>query len=153
MLPMSVAPRAKNNQKRSSSRRAAMQALYGWSISNGDLAVIADQYLAERNPKTLDISYFKLITNNLPAQQPVIDQTISEYSTRSIDQLDHIELSILRLASYEILFCPAIPFKVVISEALNLANMFASDTSYKFINSVIDQIAKKHRQPCLTSPD
>jgi N utilization substance protein B len=123
-----------------------MQALYGWSVSNIDLSIIANQYLAERNPKTLDLVYFKALVNNIPAKQTELDTAIAKYSNRNIEQLDHIELSILRLACYELVFCPDIPFKVIISEALELANMFASDTSYKFINSILDQIAKASRQ-------
>lgn len=137
----------KNNfKKKSSARRAAMQALYSWYISKNDLSMIENHYLEERNPNNLDTQYFKLLLNDIPLNQTQLDQSIGKYSSRTIDQLDPIELCILRVASYELIFCHDVPFKVIISEALDLASMFGSETSYKFINSIVDRIAKDCRK-------
>ena len=57
-----------------------------------------------------------------------------------------IELSILRLATYELQCRPEIPYKVVINEALELAKTFGSVDGFKFINGVIDKTAKKLRK-------
>ncbi len=133
-------------KKKSSARRFAMQALYGWMISNNDLLLIEQHYLQERNSKNFDVDYFKLLLHNIPKKQSILDQEIIKYSNRTIEQLDPIELSILRIASYELIFCQDIPFKAIISEALELANMFGSETSYKFINAVIDRLAKDCRK-------
>ena len=86
--------------------------------------------------------HFKLLLNNISSNKSLLEQKIALYSNRAIDLLDPIETSILLVASYELLFCKHIPFKVIISEALELANMFGSATSYKFINSVLDRLAK-----------
>jgi len=133
-------------KKKSSARRAAMQALYSWTISKSELTLIEKHYLEERNPHTLDTKYFKLLLHDIPIHLEQLDQSVIKYSSRTIDQLDPIELSILRIAGYELIFCPETPFKVVISEALELASMFGSETSYKFINSVIDRLAKDSRK-------
>lgn len=128
-------------KKKSSARRFAMQALYGWLISKNDLLSIEEHYLKERNPKNFDVTYFKLLLHDIPVKHQQLDQEIAKYSDREISQLDPIELSILRVASYELIFCKDIPFKVIISEALELSNMFGSDTSYKFVNAVLDRLA------------
>ena len=87
-----------------------------------------------------------MLLNNIALNTEQLDKSIGKYSSRTIDQLDPIELSILRVASYELIFCPDVPFKVIISEALDLASMFGSETSYKFINSVVDRLAKDCRK-------
>lgn len=135
-----------NFKKQSGARRAAMQALYTWTISKNDLNIIANHYLEERNPKNINIEYFKILLDNIPQQQKLLLQAITKYSDRSLPQLDPIELSILQIATYEIIFQTTIPFKVIISEALELANMFGSDTSYKFINFILDRIAADYRK-------
>lgn len=135
----------KNNskiKKISSARRFVMQALYSWMVSNNDIKLIEQHYLMDRNPKNFDVDYFKLLLNNIANNKSLLEQKIALYSNRAIDLLDPIESSILLVASYELLFCKHIPFKVIISEALELANMFGSATSYKFINSVLDRLAK-----------
>lgn len=131
-----------NIKKISSARRFVMQALYSWLISNNDITLIEQHYLTDRNPKNFDVDYFKLLLNNTANNKSLLEQKIALYSNRAIDLLDPIEASILLVASYELLFCKHIPFKVIISEALELANMFGSATSYKFINSVLDRLAK-----------
>lgn len=137
----------KNNiKKKSSARRAAMQALYTWDLSKTDLNIIKSHYLEERNPNNLDVDYFNMLLNEIPIYQDQLIQEISKYSDRPINKLDPIEMSILKVASYELMFQKNLPFKVIISEALELANMFGSDTSYKFINSVIDRLAKNYRK-------
>lgn len=135
----------KNNnkiKKISSARRFVMQAIYSWLVSNNNIQLIEQHYLADRNPKNFDVDYFKLLLNNISINKSLLEEKIALYSSRSIDLLDPIETSILLVASYELLFCKHIPFKVIISEALELANMFGSATSYKFINSVLDRLAK-----------
>ena len=133
-------------KKKSNARRFAMQALYGWMISNNNLLSIEQHYLQERNPKNFDVDYFKVLLHDVPLKLPQLDQEIIKYSNRTINQLDPIELSILRIACYELIFCKDTPFKVIISEALELASMFGSETSYKFINAVVDRLAKDCRK-------
>ena len=98
-------------KKKSSARRFAMQALYSWMISKNDLSLVEQHYLQERNPKNFDVDYFKLLLRNIPLNQEQLDQSIVKYSDRDLKQLDPVELSILRIASYELIFCEHIPFK------------------------------------------
>jgi N utilization substance protein B len=130
---------------REKARRYAMQALYGWLISGTELHNIEKFYKADRNPKNYDVEYFTRLLHQIPANLADIDAEITRYIDRPFDHLDPIELTISRIATYELKFCFDIPFKVVIHEAIELAQMFASDASYKFINSVLDKMAKVMR--------
>lgn len=133
-------------KKTTSARRAIMQALYTWVVSKNDLLNVGQYYLQERNPKNFNKKYFLLLLKDIPKNIEKIDQAISDYSDIDIDKLDIIELCILRIACYEVLFCLEIPIKVIISEALNLAIMFGNHNSYKFINGVLDRLAKNSRK-------
>jgi N utilization substance protein B len=56
-----------------------------------------------------------------------------------------VDRSILRLSVYQLLFCPDIPPKVVINEAIELAKKYSTEKSPGFVNGVLDAILKKDR--------
>jgi len=132
-------------KKRSRARRFAMQALYSWRISNNSLYDIEKHCLADRNEKKFDVEYFKLLLHSVPKNKEQLNTAIAKCSTHAIDQIDPISCSILHIACYELIFCKELPHKVVISEALNLASMFGTENSYKFINSVLDTLVRQEK--------
>lgn len=68
----------------------------------------------------------------------LIDEKISQVSSGwSLERIDKVDLAILRLAMYELLFEDDIPQKVVINEAIILAKEYSSEKSYKFINALL----------------
>ncbi len=73
----------------------------------------------------------------------VLDQTIERFSQNwRVERLGRIELTLLRMAIYEILFRPDVPPKVTINEALDLSARFADARAKSFINGVLDATAK-----------
>lgn len=130
---------------REKARRYAMQALYGWLLSNNELKDIEAFCLADRNPKNYDVAYFLRLLHDIPANLNEIDDDLIPYLDRPFNTLDPIELTILRVAGYELKYSFDVPFKVVLHEAVELAKMFGSDDSYKFTNSVLDKMAKQIR--------
>ena len=60
-------------------------------------------------------------------------------------EIDPIELAVLKLATYELLKRPDVPYRVVINEALELTKKFGSVEGFKFVNGVLDRVAKKIR--------
>ena len=54
-------------------------------------------------------------------------------------------LAVLRLAIYELIKRPDVPYRVIINEALELTKKFGSIEGYKFVNGILDRIAKKNR--------
>lgn len=128
------------------SRRYAMQALYGWLISDNDLKQIETHYLNERNNNKFDVIYFKSLLHQIPEKIKELDEHIEPFSSRKVSDISPIEITILRIATFELLYSSNIPFKVIINEALELAKMFGSDDdSHKFINAILDPLAKKAR--------
>lgn len=91
-------------------------------------------------------------TKTVISHQSQIDSIITDNAPKwPIDKINRVDLSVLRLAIYELLFDPAIPYKVVIDEAVELAKDLGSDSSGPFVNGVLGSAIKKlsldHEQP------
>lgn len=130
---------------REKARRYAMQALYGWLLSHNELNNIEKFCLADRNPKNYDVAYFIRLLHEIPAHMHDIHTDLTPHLDRPFDAIDPIELTILLVAGYELKYSVDIPFKVIIHEAIELAKMFGSADSYRFINSVLDKMAQQLR--------
>jgi N utilization substance protein B len=62
-----------------------------------------------------------------------------------VEQIDPVERAILRISTYELLCHPEIPYRVVVNEGINLAKEFGATQSHKFVNGLLDRLAKKLR--------
>ena len=83
--------------------------------------------------------------------QPQISEAIVHHTKNwRLDRMPLVDLSILRLGTYEI-FCGNTPIEVIVNEAVELAKHFSSSESGRFINAVLDAIAKDHGQKTHTS--
>lgn len=81
--------------------------------------------------------------NSIVERIPEIDQKINEYSEGwKVDRLGKVELSVIRLAVYELLYDEDIPTGVAINEAVELAKTFGSDSAPAFINAVLGKISR-----------
>lgn len=87
--------------------------------------------------------YLVTLVSGVMKHQEEIDQLIQQHLKNwKIDRLSRLDLTILRLAVYELMYHPEIPEKVVINEALELAKTYSDDTSRKFINGVLSSIVR-----------
>jgi len=134
-----------NPTARRHARHYALQAMYQWQISGAPVQEIEGQFLADQIKKTTDLDYFKELVNNIPAQQVELDKVFMPFIKRPIEELDPIELAVLRLATYEFVHRLDVPYRVSINEALELTKKFGSIEGYKFVNGVLDQVARKVR--------
>ena len=130
---------------RKRARRLALQALYQWQLSGLDLNEIEKQFRQEQDLRKADIEYFSELLHKVPACLDELDKALQEHLDRDVEQLDPVERAILRLGAYELKFRLEIPFKVVINEGVNLAKTFGSTDSHKYINGVLDKVARQLR--------
>jgi len=131
--------------ERARARRYAMQALYQWDLSGMDLLEIRSQFLEAEDFTRTDESYFNELLRDIPKNIESIDKNISKNIDRPIGQLDPVERAILRLALYELLIRPDIPYRVTINEAVNLAKKFGAEQGHTFVNAVLDQASRSIR--------
>lgn len=134
-----------NPVARHNARRYALQAMYQWQIADAPLIDIENEFLHYHIDKTLDYAYFKELLYGIPGQLTELDDAMSPFLGRPKSEIDPIELAVLRLATYELLNRLDIPYRVVINEALVLTKKFGTVQGYKFVNGVLDRLAKKVR--------
>ncbi|MEM9242915.1 MAG: transcription antitermination factor NusB [Pseudomonadota bacterium] len=133
-------------QKRHKARSYVLQALYQWHITGDPAAQVLAQFNDNIKHDNTDEAYFNRLFNGVTRQQQAIDKQFKPLLDRAYTELTPIELNILRLATYELTHCHDVPYKVVINEALNLAKTFgATDDGFKYVNAVLDKIARQQR--------
>ena len=133
-------------KKRKHARDKVLQALYQWQISNEDLDWIKQHYMEEQGVSAGDEAYFLELLYQIPAEVKQLDDTYRKFITNSEDRIDPIECNILRIATYEFIHHPEIPYKVVINEAVNLARTYGADEGHKFVNGVLDPLSRQIRK-------
>ena len=134
------------SKERSKSRRAAVQALYQWSISAQPASEIVTQFHEEGILEKADDALFEQIVSGLIDEAVAVDQALSPHLTRDIEQVDPVEKALLRLGGYELLFMPEVPYRVVLNEYINLSKTFGSAKSHQFINAALDKVAREARK-------
>lgn len=130
---------------RHNSRKAAVQALYQWDLTQQDIADIQPQFEKIHDMQNLDRKFLRKILQEIPLLASELEKEISPYIGREFSSLDPVERAILRVGAYELKHCEEVPKKVVINEMIEIAKVFGSDHSYKFINGVMDKMAKSLR--------
>jgi N utilization substance protein B len=131
---------------RRNARCYALQAMYQWQLSNAPVSDIEQEFLRYHIEKKTDLDYFKELIRGIPENREDLDREIKNYlGKRALTEVDPIELSVLRLAIYELLKRPDVPYRVIINEALELTKKFGSVEGFKFVNGILDRVAKKNR--------
>lgn len=132
---------------RHKARRFALQALYQWLIAGTEPSIIEVQFLErEQALQKSDIEYFRELLHEIPKIKNEIDQQFTPFLDRKLNQVSPIELTILRMGSYEMAKRLDVPFRVVINEAVELAKIFGAEGSHKYINSILDKVARELRK-------
>jgi len=122
-------------------RERVIQAIYSWQLSKNNITDIELQFLLEQDSKDIDIAYFRELFSGITMDISILDKQIIPYISRKIEDIDQIEKAILRLAIFELSKRNDVPYKVVINEAIELAKVFGTKDSHKFINGVLDKAA------------
>ena len=77
----------------------------------------------------------------MPRQKTEIDALFEPLLDRPLEEIDPVELSILRLSTYELRNRIDVPYRVVINEGIELAKVFGATDGHKFVNGVLDKLA------------
>jgi transcription antitermination protein NusB len=136
---------SKHRVLRHNARQCALQAIYQWQLSANPVQEIETQFIQYHITKKVDLDYFKEILHGVVKHQHELDKSISPFIERTLEEVDPIELAILRIATFELAKRIDVPYRVVINEGLELAKKFGSVDGFKFINSALDRIARQLR--------
>lgn len=126
-------------------RRAAIQALYQWEMTQQPRLEIEKYFLADDRLKKTDNAYFQELVREIPRLVEDIDSSLLPYIDRDIALVDPIEKAVLRLAAYELIHHAEIPYRVVLNEAIELSRTYGSDNGYRFVNGILDKMSAEVR--------
>jgi len=146
---------------RSIARQAAMQLLYE-RLSGGEaddesldlvyeqLSMLQKEENAEQlRPSKSERAYIDDVLSGVENHENELDESIEKFSTGSwtLDRVPHVDLSILRLAAYELYHRDDVPDNVAISEAMTMANRYSEPKSSRYINGVLGAMERSKHAP------
>ena len=134
------------SRKRSRARHHAVQAIYQWQMTGQNIRDIQAQFLSEQDPKSFEITYFNALLHGVPTHLQELDSRLRPCLDRSIESVDPVERAILRLGAFELIHQPDVPYKVVINEAVELAKVFGAEQGHRYVNGVLDKLAREIRR-------
>lgn len=124
-------------------RELALQALYQIEITGDPSANAVDLFLHHFEGNAKAKEFARRLVSGVVSQCSAIDHKIEESTEHwKLARLAKVDLVILRMAVYELLFCSDIPTNVSLDEAIEIGRRFGSADSAAFINGVLDQVAK-----------
>jgi N utilization substance protein B len=130
---------------RSKARRAAVQALYQSLVNNEAPQKDALDFVTAEYADKIDSQYFTTLIEGTIKHQETIDAELAQAVDRDLNAVDPVEISVLRMATFEFMQLPEIPYRVVLNEAVELAKSFGGEQGHKYVNGVLDKIGASLR--------
>lgn len=97
------------------------------------------------DPRAYDHQLFSDLLRGIPDKADEIDQALRGNLDRSLQSLDPVERSILRIGTYELIYSLELPVRVIINEAVELAKAFGAEQGHRYVNAVLDRVARQAR--------
>jgi N utilization substance protein B len=126
----------------------ALKVLFEQEGNGRDTEQALQYHLAEaRAADEPDVEEFaRILVEGVQAHRTEIDAEVSQASRNwGLDQMAKVERTLLRIATFEIMFLPSVPLKAAINESIELAKTFGGPDSGKFVNGVLGRIAAEVR--------
>ena len=131
--------------QRRKARHFGLQALYQWTLSGASAADIEAEFRIDNDFQHTDGEYFSAVLKGVVGDVDALEALFSPVLDRRLGELDPIERNLLRLGTFELRDHIDVPYKVVISEAVALAKKFGATDSHRYINGVLDKVARDLR--------
>ena len=132
--------------QRRKARHYGLQALYQWTLSGASPSDIEAEFRVDNDFRHTDGEYFSALLKGVVHDAEGLELLFEPALDRKLDELDPIERNLLRLGTFELRDRIDVPHKVVISEAVALAKKFGATDSHRYINGVLDKVARELRQ-------
>ncbi|MDP4651083.1 MAG: transcription antitermination factor NusB [Haliea sp.] len=132
--------------ERHKARHYALQALYQWHMAEAPINQIEAEFRADYDFSHVDLEYFQALLHGIPGCVDELEALIEPLIDRKLNDLDPIERALLRMGTFELQQRIDVPWKVVINESVSLAKKFGATDSFKYINGVLDKLARQLRK-------
>lgn len=133
---------------RRKARDITFKYIYSTLYGNADVCDAIESIITADSEQVKELEceekfYFDKVTEGIKQKEQEIDNIIlSKLKNWTIDRIFKIDLAILRLAVYEIIYYEDMPYKVAVNEAVELAKKYGNDASSNFVNGVLREIIK-----------
>lgn len=139
-------------KKRTRGRELALQALYQLDLRGDEILAEVDEFLREEEPDRESREFANKLLHGVHEARAELDKVIQSVAQNwDIARMAVIDRNVLRLASWELLFCHDIPPKVAINEAIELGKRYSTQNSGAFINGILDKIKSRHAKDAAAS--
>lgn len=140
-----MASGAPAHRARSLARRLALQALYQIQINPLPWQDIQKQFADDPEAERVDRDYFRGLIEAIAPNREALDSRLSGLCEIPPQELDPIEHAVLWLGLHELESHPELPYRVALSEAVQLTKQFGATDGHKFVNAVLDRAARESR--------
>ena len=130
---------------RSLSREYALRALYSQLLSGTDPVLAAAHIREDVDFAKANAAYFELLFHGVLNEMADLETKLTPHLDRAFAELSPIERGILLIGAHELANCPDVPLRVAINEAVELAKKYGGTDGHKFVNGVLDKLAKVMR--------
>ena len=131
-------------RNRSKSRSLALQTLFEIDLAKHHMDDVLGHLMVESDLDKNHLDFTRDIVHGVIDKQKQIDNLIAQCATeRQVGDLSSLDRSVLRMGILELIDFPNTPPKVVVNEAVELAKIYGSDNSYKFVNGVLGSVLQK----------
>ena len=131
-------------------REYALRGLYGWLLSRQDHTDISATLREDAGFRKADEGYFNQLLQGAINAAPDLEAKLRPCLDRAVGELSPIERGILLIGAYELTACPDVPYRVAINEAVELAKLYGGTDGHKYVNGVLDKLARLMRQDEVT---
>ncbi len=135
-----------SHSPRALARRVTAQALYQWLVNTTLPETLLKQFREQDDGLgRADPAYFDTLLHGVIEHAHELTLALVPHLDRPIAQLDPVEHAVLLIGAYELQHQPSVPWRVIVNECVNLTKLFGSEEGFKYVNGVLDKMARAAR--------
>lgn len=132
--------------RRRKAREIALQTLYAEEMSGACWRAAFRDNVERRKPSEEAVEYAERLVERVIEEKPQLDERLKRrLQNWELERVSVIDRTILRIALAELIHCPEVPTNVIMDEAIEIAKKFSSADAGKFVNGVLDALAREVR--------
>ena len=123
-----------------------LQALYQMHMTGTTAAEVETQFRQDHDMKRVDTEYLHDVLIGIAKNRSELIAQVTPQLDRKFEELDPVETAALKIGAFELMHRVDVPYRVVINEGVELVKQFGASESHKLVNTVLDSLAKIHRE-------
>ena len=134
------------------SREFALQGLYQWQYTGTGASQVLKNLSEMQGFSKADQAFLETELKGTIKEAPKLREQLEPLVDRKWDEVSPVERAILLLGAWELVHCPEIPYRATINEAIELGKRFGGTDGHKYVNGVLDRLAKVVRAGEVAAP-